>query len=225
MTDHTTDFTFNLNADYVWKCALTASTEQTRYYLNGICIDPAPCGLGAFLVATDGHRMSIFRDREAMRPAYGPAIILFDKTFLAHCKKVTRKRADRVPLYVTETDSGWMAHCEGFTMPAKILDGTFPDWRRVIPADAKSPMGNVGMLDGKYLETFCTMGPMGSRTARVQILPTADDRDPMCVRTDNPNYMGVIMPIARKTSKTDFTHTERQPEWLHHGTTPSANAA
>lgn len=40
-----------------------ASTEETRYYLNGVLVEPHPDG-GVLLVATDGHRMVAIKDDE-----------------------------------------------------------------------------------------------------------------------------------------------------------------
>ncbi|RCK40460.1 hypothetical protein [Thalassospira xiamenensis] len=40
------------------------STEKTRYYLNGVYIEPHKDG-GVLLIATDGHSMAVIRDATA----------------------------------------------------------------------------------------------------------------------------------------------------------------
>lgn len=57
----TTDFKCAVRADLFARAMLAISTEQTRYYLNGVFITAAPEG-GALLVATDGHWLVAIRD-------------------------------------------------------------------------------------------------------------------------------------------------------------------
>lgn len=61
------------NPAFLAAASLFVSKEETRYYLNGVLIEPAPQG-GVFLVATDGHRLVCFHDPEGMTdaPPYRP---------------------------------------------------------------------------------------------------------------------------------------------------------
>lgn len=52
------------NADLFRIAYSCVSTEETRYYLNGVHLEPHPCG-GAFMVATDGHRLIVVHDESA----------------------------------------------------------------------------------------------------------------------------------------------------------------
>ena len=55
--------------------AIAASTEQTRYYLNGVCIEHSPNG--PIFIATDGHRLIASTQKWLVEnPAtFAPAII------------------------------------------------------------------------------------------------------------------------------------------------------
>ena len=55
--------TIRVNADLFKLVHAAISKEETRYYLNGVFIEPHPVG-GAVLVATDGHRMLVAHDEK-----------------------------------------------------------------------------------------------------------------------------------------------------------------
>jgi hypothetical protein len=52
-----------INARYYIEAGAFVTKEMSRYTLNGIRVEPHPEG-GAVIVATDGHTMGIFHDRE-----------------------------------------------------------------------------------------------------------------------------------------------------------------
>lgn len=56
-----TNFKCVVSADLFRRAMMAQSVEETHYYLNGVRIEPCPEG-GALLVATDGHRLLVFRD-------------------------------------------------------------------------------------------------------------------------------------------------------------------
>jgi DNA polymerase-3 subunit beta len=112
------------------------STEETRYYLNGIYLHiiGADDGLHLTAVATDGHRLA--RERLPAPEGAGalPGIIVPRKTVgevLAALKTIKDGKAA-----VTVEASGAKIRfiLPGITLTSKLIDGTFPDYTRVIPA-------------------------------------------------------------------------------------------
>lgn len=63
---------YNLDADLFMRVRRAIGTEETRYYLTGVHVEPAPGG-GALMVATDGRVMLVARDPHGFVPA--PAIV------------------------------------------------------------------------------------------------------------------------------------------------------
>lgn len=51
MADYSIAPDFDVKADYLRKASLFMSSEKTRYYLKGVCLEPHPVK-GAYLVAT-----------------------------------------------------------------------------------------------------------------------------------------------------------------------------
>lgn len=130
------------------------STEETRYYLNGVCFEFGENKVR--VVATDGHKLGT---RETSTPApleawkYSPIVPRFAVNALAgivgkaQCtarfhatfkpESVEKRNGKTGPEEVT-IKAEWTAHCaqfssDGWTITTKLIDGTFPDWRRVVP--------------------------------------------------------------------------------------------
>jgi hypothetical protein len=104
------------------------SFEETRYYLNGIHFEPG-C-----MVATDGHILT------ATQIEYdGPPVILpaSKKAYAAaKGKKADLVQWDGAILSVVDAN-GATLHME----PCAPIDGTFPDWRRILPSGDLAPTG------------------------------------------------------------------------------------
>ena len=63
---------YNLDADLFMRVRRAIGTEEIRYYLTGVHVEPAPGG-GALMVATDGRVMLVARDPHGFVPA--PTIV------------------------------------------------------------------------------------------------------------------------------------------------------
>lgn len=102
------------------------STEETRYYLNGVCLD------GELAVSTDGHRLGCCPS--------GGDFTAFDRPIIPR-KAIALLRHLPAPKSVEiATDRPGMRLCmDGVTMSTKLIDGTFPDWQRVVPKNADNP--------------------------------------------------------------------------------------
>ncbi|MPZ57097.1 MAG: DNA polymerase III subunit beta [Rhizobiales bacterium] len=114
------------------KTQFAISTEETRYYLNGIYLHIAASGNTAMLraVATDGHRLA---QVELPLPAGAegmPGIIVPRKTV----GEVQRLIEDADAEVAVELSQGKIRFAIGaVTLTSKLIDGTFPDYARVIP--------------------------------------------------------------------------------------------
>jgi DNA polymerase III subunit beta len=108
------------------------STEETRYYLNGIYLHAAGSAKAATLraVATDGHRLAQV-DLPLPKGAEGmPGVIVPRKTV----GEVQRLIEDTEAEIAVELSSGKIRFTIGnVVLTSKLIDGTFPDYGRVIP--------------------------------------------------------------------------------------------
>lgn len=115
------------------KPSFAISTEETRYYLNGIYLHAAGSGDGKVLraVATDGHRLARI---EVALPAGAdgmPGIIIPRKAIYEINKLLAESEGD---VQVSLSDTKIRFICASAVLVSKLIDGNFPDYERVIPA-------------------------------------------------------------------------------------------
>ena len=95
------------------------STEETRYYLNGICLDDNVA------VATDGHRLGC-------HPA-GADFTKFDRPIIPRKAVRLLTGLPSIKSLAFGSEPRLVAGLDGARLVTKLIDGTFPDWRRVVP--------------------------------------------------------------------------------------------
>jgi DNA polymerase-3 subunit beta len=110
------------------------SSEETRYYLNGIFmhIRTNPSGKDLAAVATDGHRLSLYSIALPEGSENVPDVIVPKK-----CVGELNKILDSidVPVIISVSDRKVRFDLGGLVFVSKVIDGTYPDYRRVIPSD------------------------------------------------------------------------------------------
>ena len=148
------DFPSTLDGDYPQSFALMAgelrnlidrtrfaiSTEETRYYLNGIYVHAAQAEGVSVLraVATDGHRLARFEMPLPEGAAEMPGVIVPRKT-VGELRKLIDEADEAIETSLSEAK---IRFAFGSTvLSSKLIDGSFPDYERVIPS------GNDKILD------------------------------------------------------------------------------
>ncbi len=108
------------------------STEETRYYLNGIYLHATERDDTLVLraVATDGHRLASVEAPLPSGAAGMPGVIVPRKT-VTELRKLIEDYADEVDVALSESKIRFTF--DGAVMTSKLIDGTFPDYQRVIP--------------------------------------------------------------------------------------------
>lgn len=114
------------------KTKFAISTEETRYYLNGIYLHTAETANGPTLraVATDGHRLA---QVELPRPdgaAGMPGVIVPRKT-VHELHRLIEDPASTVRVGISPSKVRF--EIGSVTLTSKLIDGSFPDYGRVIP--------------------------------------------------------------------------------------------
>ena len=110
------------------------STEETRYYLNGIYLHATKNNEVPVMraVATDGHRLARMEMVLPEGAAGMPGIIVPRKTIL-ELRKLAEESDSEVQVALSETKIRFTLGAASLT--SKLIDGTFPDYDRVIPAN------------------------------------------------------------------------------------------
>lgn len=194
-----------ININLLKAVNLAVSNDETRYYLHGVNIQTTPKGI--VLAATDGKRMIVARQKYVdgvdapdgvIREA--PALNIIVPRDLIAKIKTTRKSSDYAELLFA--DGKVTLTLDGVSVSSGVIDGTFPDYRRVIPATTD---GALAQFDPSQLITFQkaaalvdgspvpTLHHNGDAPALVTI-KTTDDRDAF-------EIFGVLMPCRANADK------------------------
>ncbi|CAO3414889.1 DNA polymerase III subunit beta [Azospirillum doebereinerae] len=149
------------------------STEETRYYLNGIYLHAAKSKTnGADLpvlraVATDGHRLA----RVEMPLPEGaesiPGVIVPRKT-VNEIRKLIDEAADRIELSMS--DNKIRFGFDSVTVTSKLIDGTFPDYERVIPVGNDKVMEVDAKLFAAAVDRVATISTEKSRAVKLALV-------------------------------------------------------
>jgi DNA polymerase-3 subunit beta len=123
---------------------LVAAKGDIRHYLNGICVDVRAGDVT--LVATNGHvlvAVPVEAD-DVEDPTPGQYIV--DRAMLDAVKPAKSGRAS-LPITITIGPDGACSVQGATTASGKLVDGRYPDWRRVMPAMCS---GEAGQYDPAY---------------------------------------------------------------------------
>lgn len=115
------------------KTRFAISTEETRYYLNGVYLHLADGEDGPVLrsVATDGHRLARVDTAKPEGATDMPGVIVPRKA-VAELRKLLDDDDQDIALSISDTKIRFAT--PDVTMTSKVIDGTFPDYTRVIPS-------------------------------------------------------------------------------------------
>lgn len=113
------------------------STEDTRYYLNGVFMhtveDAGPQSTGRCklrMVATDGHRLSrVETELDPLTPIFKGVII--PRKMVMELRKLLEDKDGLVNISLSHARI--RVEFNKWVMVSKLIDGTFPDYERVIP--------------------------------------------------------------------------------------------
>lgn len=121
------------------------STEETRYYLNGINVRHLESGLFRF-AATDGHRlMMVDVDLRGVKGEL-PADFIIPRRALNIVFETFAKPEGDLSLSAQPIGRNSRLFIAGLTdgsrfeLTSKSIDGTYPDYDRIIPAESKTSL-------------------------------------------------------------------------------------
>jgi len=136
MTDGKLPHAFALPAgqlrELIDRTRFAISTEETRYYLNGIYLHATESEGAPVLraVATDGHRLARIEEPLPEGAAGIPGVIIPRKT-INEVRKLAEETQDEIAIKLSETKIRFELGTVQLT--SKLIDGTFPEYDRVIP--------------------------------------------------------------------------------------------
>ena len=160
------------------KASFAISTEETRYYLNGVYLH-APEGGADVLraVATDGHRLARIDAPLPVGAAGCPGVIVPRKT-VGELRKLLEDDEAVIGISVSETKIRFVAG--DLTLTSKVIDGTFPDYTRVIPTQNDK---RLEVDADEFARTVDRVATVSAERSRAVKLSLSEDRLTLSVST------------------------------------------
>jgi len=139
-----TDFLFSIPTDVLRAALVCVSSEETRYYLRGVHVEPDADDV--VLVSTDGHRLFCGRCPLPPAGAIPPA-----KPFIVPTDAIKKALTGYKGLAIQLERTGDVWTLGDVTF--KPVDGTFPDWRRVAPTQKtiSEDLGKIAQFNPAYV--------------------------------------------------------------------------
>ncbi|MEO9168199.1 MAG: DNA polymerase III subunit beta [Aestuariivirga sp.] len=196
------------------------STEETRYYLNGIYFHDVG-GKHLRAVATDGHRLAQSQMALPEGAAGMPGIIVPRKTVLELVKLLEGEDGE----VEVSTSSQKIRFASGkLVLTSKLIDGTFPDYERVIPrgndkileadtkqfAEAVDRVSTISFEKSRAVKLALSSGKLsmvvnnpdsGSAEEEIQV---SYDRDAMEIGFNSRYLLDVAAQVKAETMRFEF---------------------
>lgn len=152
------------------KTRFAISTEETRYYLNGIYLHVAGEGKTKNLraVATDGHRLAQV-ELDLPDGADGmPGVIVPRKT-VNELFRLLEDTTGKASVSVNESKIRFVTG--SVTLISKLIDGTFPDYERVIPRNNDKQLELEKSSFTAAVDRVSTIASERGRAVKLNIAP------------------------------------------------------
>ncbi|MCR8724387.1 DNA polymerase III subunit beta [Frigidibacter sp. ROC022] len=183
----TSDYEVNFTADapvlrrLFDKSKFAISTEETRYYLNGVYMHVADGDGGRKLrcVATDGHRLARIDADLPEGAETMPGVIVPRKT-VGELRKLLDDDETKIAVSVSETKVRFAT--PEITLTSKVIDGTFPDYSRVIPTGNTKVMEVDASDFAAAVDRVSTVSSERSRAVKLSL-----DQDRLVLSVNAPD--------------------------------------
>lgn len=164
------------------KSKFAISTEETRYYLNGVYFHVATNAEGQKVlrcVATDGHRLARIDGALPDGAADMPGVIVPRKT-VGELRRLLDDDSVQIAVSVSETKVRFAT--PSITLTSKVIDGTFPDYSRVIPTGNTKKLEVDAAEFAAAVDRVATVSPERSRAVKLVL-----DQDKLVLSVNAPD--------------------------------------
>jgi DNA polymerase-3 subunit beta len=148
------------------KTRFAISTEETRYYLTGIYLHTVVEDGRPLLraVATDGHRLAL-ADMAAPEGSAGTPGVIVPRKTIQEARRLMEDAGETLAMQISPQkvrfDFGRAA------LTSKVIDGSFPDYTRVIPRENHRVMTVDNALFAAAVDRVATISSEKSRSVKL----------------------------------------------------------
>jgi len=172
------------------KTRFAISTEETRYYLNGIYLHEVENDNIALLrgVSTDGHRLAQVELPLPEGAAGMPGIIVPRKAVLEVHKLLEGVEEE---VEISLSDAKIRFSFGNIVLTSKLIDGTFPDYERVIPQGNENALEVDSTLFAQAVDRVSTISSERGRAVKLLI-----EKDKVVLSVNNPDSGSATEEVA-----------------------------
>lgn len=170
-------------------CLWATSTEETRYYLNGVYLHPHDGRLR--MVATNGHCLARIDGIDAPEDLPGEIVPTKAAAFLAGLD------GDGAGT-LTVAESGIAFEADGLRFSSKTVDGKFPDYARVIPDPGPNAM--CIEADADAMHAALGVASIAASTDKTRALKLSPGDDALALSSANTEGRASATEIAAVTT-------------------------
>jgi len=192
----TNDFALAANdlARLLDKTKFAISTEETRYYLNGIYMHAIDGKLRC--VATDGHRLALAEMDLPKGADDLPGIIIPRKT-IAELRRLIDGLSESIEISVSEAKIRFKVGSAVLT--SKLIDGTFPDYDRVIPKGGDKHLVVDNTVFASAVDRVSTISAEKSRSIKLSL-----SGNTLTLAVNNPEHGNAVEDLMVDYSAEDL---------------------
>ena len=178
--------------DVIDRTQFAVSTEETRYYLNGLYIHAKTEADTKVLriVATDGHRLACVESPLPNGAEKMAGVIIPRKTVAEIRKLLDDSKTETVSISLSENKIRFML--EDITLTSKLIDGTYPDYERVIPT------GNNKILEIGVKELASAVDRVSVVAERTRAIKLITGRNHVVLTSSSPDLGSALEELEAK---------------------------
>jgi len=178
--------------DVIDRTQFAVSTEETRYYLNGLYVHAKNEGATKVLrvVATDGHRLACVESPLPKGAEKISGVIIPRKTISEVRKLLDDTKAENIEISLSDNKVRFAL--EDVTLTSKLIDGTYPDYERVIPTD------NDKLLELKVKDLANAVDRVSVVAERTRAIKMITEENKVIVTTSSPDLGSALDELEAK---------------------------
>ncbi len=166
-----------------------ASTDESRYNLNGVYFEATPDSGKIRMVATDGHRLAFIDRVIGDEAAHLRSGVIIPRKGLGELKRlVDEDDADEID--ISFVDNLAFVRKGEVTLVIRLIEGEFPNYRQVLPKPPRNQLTLSQELFGRALRRVGLISSERSRAAKLQLT-----EGKMTLSSSNPELGEVLEEI------------------------------
>lgn len=155
-------------SEMITQSVYAASTDETRYNLNGVYFQVEENTRKISLAATDAHRLALVKRDIGADPSGLESGVIIPRKALTEIKRMVDEEGDD-QLEIGFEGAEGLAKRGGVALTMRMIDGEFPKYDQVIPKDSTNRLVIECAQLGPALRRMVPLSPENSRLVRADI--------------------------------------------------------